>query len=96
MVYSTCALSPTENDAVMRRLVERSRGALVGCDAAAAVRAAWQTLLHDPTFALTPDQRAEFAETAPGEPTEFGWMIMPDRDAGMGPIYLAILSKGAL
>jgi 16S rRNA C967 or C1407 C5-methylase (RsmB/RsmF family) len=93
MVYSTCALSPAENDEVIRRLVGRSRGALEGCDAQAAVEAACRRLLHDGRFGVSSEQHAAFGQSAPGEPTEFGWMIMPDRDSGMGPIYLALLLK---
>ncbi|MFP4375762.1 MAG: hypothetical protein ACLFP4_01855 [Spirochaetales bacterium] len=95
MVYSTCALSPTENDEVVRRVIARANGGLLAAATADAVHAAWATIAHDEAFGMPEQSRAEFGEACPGEATEYGWMIMPDRDRGMGPIYLAILTKAA-
>lgn len=72
IVYSTCALSPLENDGVVARLITRERGRLrpfadpPACDAA--IDIVW-------------------------EPTEFGWIVLPDRNNGAGPMYLSLLQK---
>ncbi len=66
IVYSTCALSPLENDGVMAKLLKKRPGA---------------SLLSKP-------------EGIPwGEPTEHGWIILPDRAEGRGPMYIAVITK---
>jgi 5-methylcytosine rRNA methyltransferase NSUN4 len=64
IVYSTCSISPLENDAVIARLL-RKRSGEVRC-------------------------LPQFLEI--GEPTEHGWMILPDR-TGFGPIYFSVLER---
>ena len=63
VVYSTCALSPLENDGVVGKLLAKR------------------------PVSLFPVQ------TPPGEPTEYGVQIAPDRDNGMGPMYIARFTK---
>ncbi len=61
IVYSTCALSPVENDGVIEKLYKKRTG----------------------RFKLvTPD--IPF-----GEPTKYGWHILPDTTGGRGPMYIA-------
>ena len=80
VVYSTCSLSPFENDfvvaKVMRRFSRQSAFSLSVVSAPAAQR-------FTPPFPV-------FAE-----PTKFGWMYLPDRVEGMpiGPIYVAVIEK---
>lgn len=64
LVYSTCAVAPDENDAVIARLLERGRHPV----------------------------RVEALEFPTGEPTRFGWQMLPDRDA-CGPLYSCRLVK---
>lgn len=64
LVYSTCAVTPAENDAVIARLLERGR--------------------HP--------ARVEVLKLPTGEPTRFGWQMLPDRDA-CGPLYCCRLVK---
>lgn len=65
LVYSTCTVSPGENDGVVHKLVDK-QGALVELDR---------------------------AEAPCGEPTELGWIVLPDRCDGLGPLYFARLRK---
>ncbi len=67
VLYSTCAVSPLENDGVVATLLKK-RGRAVNVQK---VEAPW------------------------GEPTRFGWQIMPDLCAGRGPIYFSLLQKVA-
>ena len=65
IVYSTCSLSPAENDDIVTKLFSQ--------------RACKVQKLSFPI----------------GEPTELGWMILPDHQSsiGMGPIYTAAIQK---
>ncbi len=63
IVYSTCALSPLENDGVVGKLLSKRPATL------------------------------EIPESLPGERTEWGVQIAPDRDGGRGPMYISRLRK---
>ena len=69
VAYSTCALSPLENDAVVERLLTRSRGR------------------------LRPVPEATEPAPLEWEPTQFGQIVLPDRNNGAGPMYFALLQK---
>lgn len=74
IVYSTCSLSPRENDDVIARLLKRREGearVLTGRGAAEAPP------LYPPPI---------------GEPTDYGWMILPDK-TGYGPIYYSVVER---
>lgn len=92
VVYSTCALSPQENDGVVGRLLHRGDGTIVAADPRDAVQAAVarHASLH-PAFEAAAGRRR--TRRPPGSPTEHGWMFTPDEDAGLGPIYLAVLER---
>lgn len=75
VAYSTCALSPLENDAVAERLLTRSHGRL---------RSVPPPSLGTSLTAPTPLE---------WEPTEFGHIVLPDRNKGAGPMYFALLQK---
>ncbi len=64
VVYSTCSISPLENDSVIERL-SRSRSGKF---------------------------KVLKIEGEMGEPTEHGWLILPDK-YGCGPIYTAVLER---
>ena len=79
LVYSTCALSPTENDAVVARVLKRRVPA---------------ALLDRPTRAELQDICNDLIPVESLEPTTNGYQILPDRAGGSGPIYFARLRKG--
>lgn len=64
IVYSTCSISPLENDAIISRLLKKRAG---------------EARVLSPRLEI-------------GEPTEHGWMILPDR-TGFGPIYFCALER---
>ncbi|MCP5464238.1 MAG: hypothetical protein H7A33_04345 [Deltaproteobacteria bacterium] len=65
LVYSTCSISPLENDMVVARLLKRKPNA----------------------------QSGDFAQPEKGEPTDLGWIALPDQAQGLGPIYFAVVEK---
>ena len=67
IVYSTCSISPLENDAVVARVLDR-KGDQVELD-------------------------AETSDLNDLEKTQYGFMILPDRAQGAGPMYIARLIK---
>ncbi len=81
LLYSTCALCPDENDGMIDRLYKKFNKD------------------GDAFSLLTPkpdlSQIAAFTDiTLPGfEKTKNGYMIMPDRENGAGPIYFSIIKK---
>ena len=101
VVYSTCALSPGENDGVIARLIDRGDGTVAAADPREAVGAAIgrYASLH-PAFAAVASGGAERSRSAPeaprslpGSETEHGWTFLPDEETGLGPIYLAVLER---
>ena len=78
VAYSTCALSPVENDGVIERLLMRGRGSFV--------QVTPQTLEPNPPEGVE-------AVPIVWEPTVFGQIALPDRNNGVGPMYFALLQK---
>ena len=82
LLYSTCALCPQENDEMIERLYKKFN------------KDGSSFTLHEPEPDLS-----QIANYAPGlslpgfEKTQYGYMIMPDRQNGAGPIYFSILRK---
>lgn len=82
LLYSTCALCPEENDGIIERLYKKFNK-----DGAAFA-------MLEPSPDLS--QVSAFAPSLslPGfEKTQYGYMIMPDRQNGAGPIYFSIIKK---
>ncbi len=86
VVYATCALSPLENDGVIGRLLNRGRETLRNADASRILAGA--AARHR---GLLPRRYA--CVGTPGEATAHGVMILPDRDHGLGPMYVAVLER---
>lgn len=83
LLYSTCALCPDENDGMIERLYKKFNKDGISFS------------LLEP--APEPQQISAFAEiTLPEyEKTKYGYMIMPDRQNGAGPIYFSIIRKNS-
>ena len=82
LLYSTCALCPEENDGMIERLYKKFNKSGEAFD------------LLEPKPELS--QVSAFAPslTLPGfEKTQYGYMIMPDKEKGAGPIYFSIILK---
>jgi 16S rRNA (cytosine1407-C5)-methyltransferase len=65
LVYSTCSISPLENDFVAGRLFKKYEDFVC---------------IDKPDFSI-------------GEETQFGKMILPDRDKNLGPMFVARFKK---
>lgn len=79
LVYSTCALSPEENDAVVGRILKRREP---GCELLRLTEDELASICEG----ILPVEAVE--------ETELGYQILPDRADGSGPIYFARLRKG--
>ena len=81
LLYSTCALCPEENDGMIERLYKKFN------------KEGDSFVLLEPQPDIS--EIAAFAEiTLPGfEKTQYGYMIMPDKEKGAGPIYFSIILK---
>ncbi len=77
MIYSTCAISPLENDSVIARYFERKGDK---------ARLRPKKLSAD-ELKFKNDLALEL------EPTEYGHIILPDRSAGAGPMFFSALEK---
>ncbi len=74
LLYSTCSLSPLENDKVIERAMDR-----IGKKGSAPIR---------------PDNAEYHSDLPPRiEQTERGYIILPDRADGRGPIYFSRIQK---
>ena len=82
LLYSTCALCPEENDGMIERLYKKFN------------KESTSFSLLEPEPELS--QISAFAPslTLPDvEKTQYGYMIMPDKQSGAGPIYFSIIKK---
>jgi len=88
LVYSTCALSPAENDQVVGRLFKKYGQAVQSF----ALPLSIQEALHSSAL---PAAAIDFAATGhiQAEATEYGVLYLPDQAMGAGPLYIAALRK---
>lgn len=81
LLYSTCALCPQENDEMIERLYKKFNK---DGDAFSILEA-------------NPDvkeiEKCAEIKLPQWEKTKYGYMIMPDKQAGAGPIFFSIISK---
>lgn len=80
IVYSTCSMSPAENDGVIQKLIKKKKD---------------QVQLIDVTPGMALDMALDMALENGMEKTQFGYQFLPDR-CGFGPIYFCILEKVVL
>ena len=84
LLYSTCALCPEENDGMIERLYKKFNK-----DGSA-------FSLLEPKPDLGEVTSFAPALNLPGfEKTQYGYMIMPDKQKGAGPIYFSIIMKNS-
>ena len=81
LLYSTCALCPEENDGMIERLFKKFNK----------TGDAFSLLEPEPEVS----EISDFAQInlPQYEKTKFGYMIMPDKQNGAGPIYFSIIRK---
>jgi 5-methylcytosine rRNA methyltransferase NSUN4 len=86
VVYSTCSISPAENDGVVSKLLKRNPDFHPVCEAAA---------LMGPNTRLGAFVGACRAMGVLGEleQSECGWWVLPDANCGWGPIYFSVLER---
>ncbi|KAI8820876.1 S-adenosyl-L-methionine-dependent methyltransferase [Fimicolochytrium jonesii] len=93
VVYATCSLSQEENDGVVAKVLaklEKERGKASG----KAVDT--EDDFDDDAFVMEVVKRKKSKAWPVGEKTKHGWMILPDRDGGWGPIYFSVLKKSPM
>lgn len=81
LLYSTCALSPSENDEIMKKLIKKFNKEEEG----------FKFLNQNCNY----EEIKSFVKmNLPGfEKTEYGFIILPDIQNGAGPIYFSIIQK---
>lgn len=81
LLYSTCALSPAENDQMIKRLFDKFNKDGDAFE------------LVEPSADI--NEISDFARfDLPGtEKTEFGYQILPDTQKGAGPIFFSLIHK---
>ncbi len=83
IVYSTCSISPYENDEVIAHLKKRKSSAFK------VEKQVEKQVEKLETSVLAKSSKLSLAQNS-GEPTEFGWQFLPDQH-GWGPIYYCVL-----
>ena len=82
LLYSTCALCPQENDGMVERLYKKFN------------KDGTAFTLLEPEPKLEEISECVQNLSLPGfEKTQYGYMIMPDKQNGAGPIYFSIIRK---
>lgn len=79
LLYSTCSISPYENERVMERLLDRKGESFDFLD----------VLEENKDFSLFELLAQKFQL----EKLEYGYVILPDLNLGWGPIYFSLLQK---
>lgn len=81
IMYSTCALTEEENDAIIKKALKKYKDIEIQKIDVSSVK---QKVACDfPKVSMIPDV----------EETEYGYHILPDRQNGAGPIYFCIIIK---
>ena len=81
LLYSTCALSPVENDLMIEKLIKKYN------------KDGTALKILEQNFDV--NEIKDFVNISlPGvEKTQYGYQILPDKQGGAGPIYFAIIQK---
>ena len=92
MVYSTCSISPNENDEVVVKALTNIQGQLQ-----VSTGSAMQYLSQQHAYSASKpvlDSLAGLIQHLGAEATEHGFIILPDQE-GAGPMYVCLLLKNA-
>lgn len=81
LLYSTCALCPQENDEMIERLYKKFN------------KDGTAFKLIEPSPDVNEIKKCAEITLPQWEKTKFGYMIMPDKQNGAGPIYFSIIKK---
>lgn len=87
LLYSTCALCPSENDGIISRLLGKFDGVEVVFKDEKMVLEEWKNIL--PTIKMFCEYDFSFLP----EKTEYGFHLLPDMQNGAGPIWWTLLKK---
>ncbi len=86
LLYSTCALSPKENDEVVLRLRKKYHDSSIAeIDFKTVKEKLLRLFGEDSVFA---------EDSLAPEKTEAGWHILPDVQKGAGPLFFSLIRKG--
>lgn len=81
LLYSTCALCPQENDEMIERLFKKFN------------KDGTSFKLIEPSPNVDEIKNCAQISLPEWEKTKYGYMIMPDKQNGAGPIYFSIIQK---
>ncbi|AYU81804.1 NOL1/NOP2/sun family, putative [Leishmania donovani] len=100
IVYSTCSISPLENDGVVSEVLQRTRCEVKVIKTSSAAAAALVAPPKTATDASESDASgaeacAPHTPTVLGEATAYGRLLLPDTCHGWGPMFFCVLEKTA-
>ncbi|GET91586.1 hypothetical protein, conserved [Leishmania tarentolae] len=100
IVYSTCSISPLENDGVVGEVLQRTRCEVKiiktsSAPAAAPVAPPEGAADADESDASVAEACAQHTPPVLGEPTAYGCLLLPDTCHGWGPMFFCVLEKTA-
>ncbi|KAK7198136.1 NOL1/NOP2/sun family [Novymonas esmeraldas] len=93
IVYSTCSISPMENDGVVAEVLQRTRCAVRVVSATPAAASAPSAAAG--SEAVDTHASAPYTPSVLGEATAHGRLLLPDTCNGWGPMYFCVLEKVA-
>jgi 16S rRNA C967 or C1407 C5-methylase (RsmB/RsmF family) len=90
IIYSTCALSPAENDELVAKAIARTnaRADAQANRSSSSTTGGGRARANKPRVRVVPPPAFPF-----GEATELGWRVLPDNASGWGPFYLCIIER---
>ncbi len=101
LVYSTCTVSPLENDSVIEQFQKKRRGRFKVLQSLSAPPLGplssgafpSEASASDSFITQTSPPHPPVKPTRSAEQTRWGWQIWPDHCQGAGPIYFCVMEK---